>query len=479
MNGVEINDVPCKIFLPERIQDRPYVVLKPSKEDGTKIMDSHRGALKAYVYDFDKKIETTIEAPEIYFSKSSTKYWGDGKPEITIPGDPHDLHIIHHLRNDDDQMKTRIVFWISPNWLLTPPLMARSRLYTGEIKNEMVKNLEFTIKDNVRLVFEKHFKDKTAKNGDLIQWSFLAACTELDIPADDTTKLKNSVLQVIDDFLLIASFAARQRTVCSGWTASDNSAYTTFYRGNYIFPENDNEKRFNDGVIDIQLFEKFMNTCYPIFLQFENKLSLRNALYSISPVTPHTIEASFLRMFSGLETLILDFRRRENIEFVLSKKDWSALRLYLEECIKNSRNPKLGNEQRKSINRKLNELNRVSLREAFEVFCEKYSVDLSDLWPIFREREVAGLVDIRNNLIHGDPFPRDLVGALFMAKEHMLCILERVIARVLHWDIEETNLNRDYLRTHFNIIKDLPSEQARISEYISDTGRTKGKIFQK
>ncbi len=151
MNGVEINDVPCKIFLPERVQDRPYVVLKPSKEDGTKIMDSHRGALKAYVYDSDKKIETTIEAPEIYFQEVQQNTGVMGCLNMTIPGDPHDLHIIHHLRNKDDQVKTRIVFWISPNWLLTPPLMIRSRSYTGEIKNEKVLNLELAMKDNIDL----------------------------------------------------------------------------------------------------------------------------------------------------------------------------------------------------------------------------------------------------------------------------------------------------------------------------------------
>ncbi len=119
---------------------------------------------------------------------------------------------------------------------------------------------------------------------------------------------------------------------------------------------------------------------------------------------PHTIEASFLRMFSGLETLILDFRRRENIEFILSEEDWPGLKSYIEKCIKNSTNPNLGKEQRKSICRNLDGLNRVSLREAFEAFCEKYSVDLSDLWPIFREGRKVGLADIRNKLIHGDPF---------------------------------------------------------------------------
>jgi len=465
VNGAEINGVPCKIYLPERIHEKPYVILKPSKEDAIRIMASHKGALKANVYGFDKEIETSIEAPVIYFSGSSTKYWGDGISDSTVPGEPQDLHIIHHLRANDSPERTQIVFWVSPNSFLTPFMMSSSS-YTGEIKHEHVSNLEFMAKDDVKLVFEKHFRSKTAKNGDFVQWSFLVACAELDVPADDVETLKKSMLPIIDDFLLIASFAARQRTACLGWTASDKNSYTTFYRGNYVFPRSDGDRSLDNGLIDIQDFKKFMETCYPSFLRFENRLALRNALYSTVPSQPHTLETSFLHVFAGLETLILDFKRREALEFVLSENDWTALRKYLQKCIKDSTEPKLESEQRASMYRKLGELNRVSLREAFDAFCKRYSVDLGDLWPVFGEKEIVGLVDIRNKLVHGDPFPHDLFGALVVAKEHLIYTLERVLARVLEWEVAKTKVNPDYLRTHFLVIKDMPSEQARLSECI-------------
>ncbi|MCD4762747.1 MAG: hypothetical protein K8R28_01855 [Desulfobacterales bacterium] len=98
VNGSEIMDVPCKIFLPERIHEKPYIILKPSKEDANKIMASHKGKLYAIVCGFDKNRELTIEAPEVYFSGSSTKHWGDGISDSTVPGEPQDLHIIQHLR---------------------------------------------------------------------------------------------------------------------------------------------------------------------------------------------------------------------------------------------------------------------------------------------------------------------------------------------------------------------------------------------
>jgi len=463
----EINDVPCKIYLPERTHEKPYVVFKPLKENAHKIMGSHKGALRATIYGFDKEMQITIEAPEVYFSGGLTKHWGDDISETTIPGEPQDLHVIQHLRNHEDQERTHIVFWVSPNKFLTPSMIC-SNSYTGEIKYERVRNLEFRIKDDVKIVFEMHFSSKTAQNGDLIQWSFLVACADLNVPADDVETLKTDILPDIDDLLLIASFAARERTACLGWAATDKNSHSTFYRGNYTFPEGNDDSSMDDGVIDIQYFEKFIQRCYPSFLRFENKLAIRNALYSAVPSTPQTLETSFLRTFSGLETLILDFRRRGNLEFALPEDEWLSLRKYLQKCIKESTKPKLEREQRASIYRKLGELNRVSLGEAFDVFCQKYAIDLEDLWPVFGNKEIVGLADIRNRLIHGDPFPHDLFGTLIVAKEHLKYTLERVIVRVLGWDVGETKVSPAYLGKHFLVMKALPSEQTRLSEYINN-----------
>jgi hypothetical protein len=270
----------------------------------------------------------------------------------------------------------------------------------------------------------------------------------------------------IDDFLLIASFAARQRTACLGWAASDKNSYATFYRGNYVFPRTDDDHDIDIGVIDIRDFEKFMQVCYSEFLKFGNKLALRNSLYSVLPSQSSTLEASFLKVFAGLETLILDFRRRDAFEFILQKDEWDSFKKYLQRCIKTATDPILNPEQRASMYRKLDELNRISLRESFDLFCKKYSVDLSDLWPVFGQDGLVGLVDIRNKLIHGDPLPHDLFGVLVVAKEHLLYVLERVIAMVLQWNIKKTKIDSSYLKAHMTVMKDMPSEQAKLSEYI-------------
>ena len=431
-------------------------------------MRSHKGGVYAFVYGFDNAKELTIESPEVYFSGSSKKYWGRGISETTIPGEPQDLHIIQHARASADAKHTQIVFWISPNRFLTP-FMSSTSSYIGDLKYERIRNAEFVMKNKVKLIFDKHFRSKKAANGDFVQWSFLVACAELELPADAAEALKKNILPDIDDFLLIASFAARQRTACLGWTASDKNSYTTFYRGNLVFPHNDDDTGLDDGLIDSRDVEKFIHVCYAAFLKYENKLALRNALYSAVPAQSHTLETSFLNLFAGLETLVLDFKRREDLELVLKGDEWLSLRRYLKKCIKDFTDPSLDVNHRASMYRKLDELNRISLGEAFDFFCKKYSIDLSDLWPVFRKNGFVGLVDIRNKLIHGDPFSHDMFGALVVAKEHLLYILERALTRVLQWDVAKTKIASAYLQSHMTAIKDMASEQARLSEYIFGT----------
>lgn len=467
VNGIEINEVPCKIFLPERIYDKPYVEFKPTKSDGFKIiMGSYQGKFKACILTADGKVHTSIESPEVYFSGAFTKYWGKDISESTIPGEPQDLHVIKHFERSDEEDKTQLNFWISPNKLLSPA-MIQTTSYKGEIYYERINNLEFTIKDNVRLTFDKHFKSKKDVNGDLVQWSYLVACVKLDVPAIEVEELKKYILQDIDDFLLIASLALRKRTACLGWNASDKNSLTTYYRGNYTFPDCVDKSNSSDELAEIQSFESFMNTCFNNFLVFENKLSLRNALCSAVPLKPLTVETSFLHLFAGLETLVLDFKRRQKLEFILDKSEWQQLKNSMEKCVKQSINPKLDSEQRKSIYNKLGELNRISLREAFDIFCKQYAIYSSDLWPVFGEKGCAGLAEIRNRLIHGDPFPHEYIGALVLANEHLQYTLERMLVRVLGWDVSKTMVNPTYLEKNSPSIKQLSFERERLSKYIN------------
>lgn len=463
-DGTEIQNVPCKVYLPERTHEKPYLLFNPTRQDAARMYSSHQGAFSATMTGLDEKPQNTLFAPVVYLSENSTITWGGDLSVSTVVGEPQDLHDIAHLTADGPPVGSSIDFWISPNSFLSPCISSKSS-YTGEITYKRVTESNFVIKGDKVLEFDKRFKSKNLDSGDVVQWSYLIATMKTDTPAIDLVGIKDSLLEDIDDFLLLVSFGCRRRTACLGWSAHDNSALTTFYRGNYAFPDIRNKVDINDVVVDIEHFKGFIERSYRTFLEYENKLALRTALHSTIPSNPHLLESSYLSMFAGLETIILDFRRRENLEVVLPKDEWGALKKYLKDCIKKFE-PAIEKEKRGMIYNKLEELNRVSLREAFEVFCKNYNIDLSDLWQVFEGKGGVGLVHIRNKLIHGDPFPHDLFGALIVAKEHLKYTLERVMTRVLGWDVERTKVSPAVLEVYGLGMKDLQAEQEKLAAYI-------------
>jgi hypothetical protein len=468
VDGTVYKDIPCKIYLPERKDEEPYMVFIPSKADGHEIVRADKISLKAEILGFDKDNRTIIEAPEIYIAGSSTKGWDDDLTETIVPGLPQDLHIIKYLKNRGAGLKkTHITFWISSNVFLTPFLSCTTS-YDGTVEYKRVNVPQYRITENIKLEFDKHFDSKRTKNGDLIQRDYSVACAEIDIPAQNAEKIKTDLLPYVNDFLLIASFVSRISTGCLGWTAYDDNSTTTFYRGYYTFPQNEHSvKEIDNGIIDIKYFNNFMEVCYHNFLRIEDKLPLRSAIHSMVSHPSQTVETSFLKKFAGLESIILGFRRRENLEFILSKDDWPKLRNYLKKCIKNSQKPKIKSEQRGAIYRKLDELNRRSLNEVFKIFCNKYKLFLDDLWPLFGDgKTIMTLSRIRNRLIHGDPFPGDLLIPLAMAEKNLEYIIERIIIKILGWDIGKTKITPQYLKKHFHAVKKLSEMQEKLSQYL-------------
>jgi hypothetical protein len=450
-----IDFIPCRVYLPERFYEKPYLLFESNIDTAEKMITSEKKSFKAV------KGGITIEASEIYFSGFFSGR--NGKlTKTTFPGEPQDLHIIEQRPSVNIDNKTHIFFWISQNKLLTPKLLLVP-LDTGEVFRKDIQGLSFIIGNNLEVVFDKRFNYKKEKNGDTKRWSFLVASTGIDISASDAKAIKNGVLQKIDDFLLLASFATKRRTACLGWSAIDRHVHTKFYRGYYSFPQPDDSDELEDGIIENGDFKTFMESSYSLFLNFNNKDAFRKILHAAVPSKNRILESSFLNMFAGLESLVLDFRRGYGMEFILPESSWKSFKDYLEKCIKNSTEPIIEKNQRKMIYSKLNELNRVSLKEAFDAFCEHYSVELADLWPVFAEnRKSVSLSDIRNKIIHGDPFPSRLIKPLIVAHEHLEYVFQRMIIRVLGWSIDKTNLNK----VHYNSIKDMPQAMQKLSIFI-------------
>ena len=465
-NGKTYQNIPCKVYLPERKVEKPYIIIEISGKDT--ISHGFDGSFNAERITEESKKQLSITSPLIYFNHSSIQGYGFEDQIQTLVIEPQDLKVIQWINHAEVGVATTncfMTFWISQNPNISP-FLSMNCSYTGSVKYNRIKRINYQIRKNFKIKFDKNFEFKQESNGDLHQWSFLVGDSKLQCAATDF-EFQNIALAELDDFLLVVSFISRSRTVCLGWSSSDGSSMVKYFRGNYAFPEENKDRTSTrDAIPDRAAFQSILRTASKNFFKYQDKSILRNALYSAVPRNEDTIEMSFLRGFSGIESLVLNYRRTTNLEFALPKDEWLQLKKNIQNFIKESSTPALSKKQRAAIYGKLNELNRIPLREAFDEFCDYYKINLNDLWPVFSDSRGIGLVEVRNRLIHGVPLPHHVFEAAITALECLTITLERMILGVLSCDIRFSTIDPEYIINHTTLPNRLNSNIEVMTQYI-------------
>lgn len=438
-----ISDFLCKVFLPERFGTAPYIILKPERNAYERIVHARQLSLNARFPATMGPPEfaqwMTIAAPEVWVSGAQAQYWGEDLTERTIECAPQDLHMVTTLPPSRACDGTEISFIISENVILNPDI-SPTMSYRGTVEQMRFAPIRFDLGESGSVTMDREFQHRRLKNRDTLQWSELIASLKTPVPAADSEQIKATLLPTLDDFLLVASMVARQRFVCLGWRAHDNSGMATFYRGNYTFPAATVGTAAHSWMVDRGHVHEFIHSCYTRFRGQTDKNALRIALHALVPFQRSMLEYSFLRLFAGLEALVLAHRREEGLELIMEKDEWKRLRPCIERSIKAWDSPGLTKRQREMVYRKLPELNRVPLKDAFTGFSDLHNVFVDDLWPIFGTKDIVGLADIRNRLIHGDSFPSGLIDSLGIAKLHLERVLERAVVGLLGGNIATTRI---------------------------------------
>jgi hypothetical protein len=127
------------------------------------------------------------------------------------------------------------------------------------------------------------------------------------------------------------------------------------------------------------------------------------------------------------------------------KDVWKNLEADLRMWLKGHPRLKDDKSKRTLLYENLPALTRVSFRTAFQKFCEFYSVNLDDLWPVVGSADGWSLKDIRNKLVHGEYFNRQQLRALLSASEHLRWTVERMILAILGWDLSRSAVSPDNL----------------------------------
>jgi hypothetical protein len=457
------HDILCEVYLPKRLTEPIELVFRPTPQQSIDLDWPFEFSIYGETRDLLGEPRTLIKADKVYYKHGSTKHWGHEISESVIIAEPIDLRITHYLGSDKKEEKekntTKGTFWLTPNIMLTP-VKSLIRSLTGEVAVNHIRNFAFTLENGIKLKFSHHYRFLQSDNGDMISFPELVAEFEIDAENEDIVPS----LEPIDDFLMLTSFLARQGCVCLDWETHGLSKFTKFYRRDITIPDINKGHSFNDTLVDIKDFEEFISIAYKSFVKSREQDLLKQAVYSSIGRENATFESNYLRLYSALETLVLLYRKSHDLELIVTNSEWTGFREELKSFIRSHPLFLEKKNKRELLYEKLPELTRVSFSAAFNRFCEFYSIDLNDLWPVVDKREGISLSEIRNGLVHGDTFDRREQRALISAGEHLRWVVERSILSMLGCQYSESKVSQMFLAKNMTMYKEWIEDRKILTE---------------
>lgn len=460
-----IEGIRCKVYLPEKVTAPIQLQFFPTEAQRNQCF-FFEGAVQGEIKDPSGVVWTCIEAEKVYCPKVSTRSWGFEEETLMI-GRPRNLKITHWFHNQDAESRPAMTggFWLTPSVMLEPAQIIEES-YTGNVTVRNLQKREFRLNNGLLLSFSNHFRYDKNEHGETISFPELVAEFEQTALRPNPEGFLADSLERLDDFLLIVSFAARQSCICVGWEVARPEKVTRYYRRELTIPSIKKDHSFNDTLIDPSNFDEFITIAYSRFLEFTPRDFLRQLLWKVNAKLS-SVEERILVLFSALETLVAWFRQTHHFETILREDQWEKFSKELEKWLKAS--PYFQNkETRKYVYEKIPELNRISLRSAFNKLCEHYAVDLHDLWPVFGESEGISLSSLRNKLIHGIPFDPLKSKGLPVACLHLQWTVERLLLAVFHWSIMESRVGVGDMVEDWRNYSRLLSEAFRASHDLVD-----------
>jgi hypothetical protein len=450
--------VRCKVYLPEKIADSISLVFHLD-------IEQYRILEAASLWRFSIEGEedrvhghrTRISAKNVYTVNLTATNWSPEVVEAMLIGEPVDLRREHFRSPDNsaDLVQTHGRYWLTPNRLLSPA-QSVSHSYTGQVKVKTVGRVRVTIQ-GVRLTFAKRYRYRGA-DGETTSWSELVAEYELKGKAQTFEEVEQS-LNELDDLLRFSSLAARHSCVCLGFDIVTTEGYIVdFYRRNISIPALKNN--LYDELIDISNIRRFLTTCYRRFIALERDDLIRQAMNYAILKQGRTIESSFIGLYQALETLVLYYRKRAQLEMVFSEDEkWEQFSGTLKQFIKEHPLVRTDKGRRRQLYAQVPALQRVAFAEAFNGFCKFYKVDLSDLWPVLGPEKEWPLYKIRNKLVHGEYFNSAQRHSISAALSHLQWTVERFLLAILGWKISQSNVDPSYLSRTMNDHKNWESDR--------------------
>ena len=423
--------MPCEIILPQKIGDRPQIYFFPEESISTfytPFLLKLRGQLGEGIGS------TKIQASGVGFGAASERYWGDGLNVRQIVGYAETLQITREIPSDESFV--RAAFYITDSLLLAPfDLITQS--YDGTVTNHRGQSTQVNLEDT-KFIFENEYKYRKIGN-ETISWRTLVARANVNFESFDKDKL----LSALDDFLLLVSFAERRRSSCLEivWQTATDLIHE--YRLNRVVPPQKENHCHNECLLyDQKQIEQYFSSAFKNLREHPQSKLIHGAVAAATLFDEGTIGTKFIRMFSALESLVLAYRRTQNLEFsVGNSEDRKNLEKSIKKAIKD--NPILQNDpvRQKFLYDNIPGLFRISLRQAAERFFESRGIYTKDIWPVFDSETGIPLVQIRNKIAHGESFSREEWWHISKAEESLRLLVSRCLFSVLGTPYSNTRVH--------------------------------------
>lgn len=430
----EIHDVSCKIFLPNDPSLQIRIECDLNEQQFRQASSFSRFSLSGKLPGRSEERADEIFSNVVYVDSLSQHHRRAELPDWTLKAYAYELTITRYFKEDSEPPKA--LFWITANALLEP-LKTFWPNPNGTMRVRTLRERRFRHPQwEIKFDLVTHYK------GDDYQAKISRHLVANVRPRNGSGFEKfPELVQLIDDVVLLASFAGRHPSVSFRWDLSEKGKMISHYRQRTLKAKKPLGRFLPDVVIDYKRFVLFLKMAL-LRLDRAGELAnyLRTSMYTLVK-EPHVIEHDYIALFSALETLVLFFRRKQGLGLILQEDKWKLVRRRIHDALQSA---DIDKRSKQLLIRNLSALNRISLNDTLVRMCERYKIDIEDLWP-FSGQE-GSLINLRNQLAHGEPMAQVHAAAIMTATRHLQWLMERVLLRILDWPIEESGVDKHYLR---------------------------------
>ena len=443
-----LSGVSCALFLPSKYGEEVRIELYPADaSQREELRNAGHFDLVGTIAEGRGKVSVVCE--DVLSTGMGARFWGV-IAEARCRANADRVVVTQHVEEENGALSSRpsfVRFWLTPNPLLHP---------WGGISLELNGNLIFTrdpwialeLPSGEHLAFKYAADMEEVDEGEILHRSQLVAEIDaLNARADALDVIQNLLDQEVELLVLLASAAARTRTMCVGWHASDDTKIVSTYLRRVV-PSS--EPRTPEELIPRQHFQEFLPAAYLALRNSPYRQEVQAAIWALTYENA-VFESSYLALFAAMEGLILSFRQQRNLEFSLPSDIWGGLRESLKENARLFLKPRgVESERRAAVYNALEGVNRVPLRFAYSRFCAALTLETEDLWPLLDEENGPSLSQIRNALIHGAGLPwLTHADGLMAAKEHLHWLLERAVLAIVGWSLGKAEVNQNTLSQYY------------------------------